>query len=41
MRNAGKTAYENSRKISQAMGLDKNVEECDKAIQDLENDDND
>ena len=26
-----------SRKLSQAMGLDKNVEECNKAIQDLEN----
>ena len=31
-----KTAYENSRKLSQAMGLDKDVEECDKAIESLE-----
>ena len=36
-----KTAYENARELYQAMGLDKKVEECDKAIQDLENDDND
>ncbi|WP_144054411.1 hypothetical protein [Pleurocapsa sp. PCC 7319] len=36
-----KTAYENARKLYQAMGLDKDVEDCDKAIQDLENDDMD
>ena len=33
------TAYENARKGYQAMGLDKKVEECDKAIQNLENSD--
>ena len=31
-----KTAYENARKLYQAMELDKKVEECNKAIQDLE-----
>ncbi len=31
-----KTAYEKAQKLYQAMGLDKNVEECDKAIQSLE-----
>ncbi len=31
-----KTAYENARKLYQAMGLDKKVAECDKAIQSLE-----
>ena len=34
-----KTAYENARKLYQAMGLDKKVAECDEAIQSLENDD--
>ncbi|MGK7953442.1 MAG: tetratricopeptide repeat protein [Xenococcaceae cyanobacterium] len=34
-----KTAYENSRKLYQAMKLDKKVAECDKAIPDLEHDD--
>ncbi|MDJ0632068.1 MAG: hypothetical protein QNJ34_02645 [Xenococcaceae cyanobacterium MO_188.B29] len=31
-----KAAYENSRKLSQAMGLDKDVEECNEAIKSLE-----
>jgi tetratricopeptide (TPR) repeat protein len=31
-----KTAYENARNLYQAMGLDKKVEDCDKAIQSLE-----
>ena len=30
-----KTAYENARNLYQAMRLDKEVEDCDKAIQDL------
>jgi tetratricopeptide (TPR) repeat protein len=31
-----KTAFENARSLYQAMGLDKKVEDCNKAIQDLE-----
>ncbi|VEP15274.1 conserved hypothetical protein [Hyella patelloides LEGE 07179] len=34
-----KTAYENSRELYQEMGLDKKVEKCDQAIQDLVNND--
>ena len=33
-----KTAYENAQKLYQAMGLEKKVEECDQAIQDLNSD---
>ncbi|VEP14915.1 hypothetical protein H1P_2970012 [Hyella patelloides LEGE 07179] len=32
-----KTAYENARKLYQAMKLDQKVEKCDEAIQNLEN----
>ncbi|MEM7761290.1 MAG: hypothetical protein AAF298_24645 [Cyanobacteria bacterium P01_A01_bin.40] len=34
-----KAAYENGRKLYQAMRLDKNVEDCDLTIQKLEHDD--
>jgi tetratricopeptide (TPR) repeat protein len=32
---AAKTAYENARRLYRAMKLDKEVEDCDKAIQNL------
>ena len=34
-----KVAYENARKLFQAMGLDRDVAKCNKAIKELENDD--
>ena len=33
-----KTAYENARQLYQAMGLDKDVKNCEQAIQDINDD---